>query len=102
MIRRPPRSTLFPYTTLFRSKLLLETDKVDADSKDDSYGRTPLLWAAMNGHEAVVRLLHHTSKLHAHSKDNCRLLRRKKHSWAAGDGDEVVVKLRVQADEEGD
>src|SRR2546430_3973800 len=28
MIRRPPRSTLFPYTTLFRSKSLLETGHV--------------------------------------------------------------------------
>src|SRR2546422_6748237 len=27
MIRRPPRSTLFPYTTLFRSKVLGSTDK---------------------------------------------------------------------------
>src|SRR3712207_3785988 len=27
MIRRPPRSTLFPYTTLFRSKKLLEIDR---------------------------------------------------------------------------
>src|SRR2546422_7865186 len=33
MIRRPPRSTLFPYTTLFRSEeLLVETAPVDADA----------------------------------------------------------------------
>ena len=31
-------------------------DNVDTDSKD-SYGWTPLFWAARNGHEAVVRLL---------------------------------------------
>src|SRR3712207_7445868 len=30
MIRRPPRSTLFPYTTLFRSALLTELDGVEA------------------------------------------------------------------------
>src|SRR5438034_11566149 len=30
MIRRPPRSTLFPYTTLFRSRELREQDHVDA------------------------------------------------------------------------
>src|SRR2546427_13299449 len=29
MIRRPPRSTLFPYTTLFRSPFLIEGDLVD-------------------------------------------------------------------------
>src|SRR3712207_9212282 len=29
MIRRPPRSTLFPYTTLFRSPLVIEKDKIE-------------------------------------------------------------------------
>src|SRR2546422_8038716 len=29
MIRRPPRSTLFPYTTIFRSRLLVEVDDVE-------------------------------------------------------------------------
>jgi ankyrin repeat protein len=38
-------------------KLLLDTGKVDANSKDSNYGRTPLSWAAGNGHEAVVKLL---------------------------------------------
>src|SRR3712207_8885549 len=32
MIRRPPRSTLFPYTTLFRSR---EGDEVDVDGEED-------------------------------------------------------------------
>src|SRR3712207_7611919 len=31
MIRRPPRSTLFPYTTLFRSPTLAEAERKDAD-----------------------------------------------------------------------
>src|SRR6266851_1780633 len=30
MIRRPPRSTLFPYTTLFRSPLIAVVDEIDA------------------------------------------------------------------------
>src|SRR3712207_7987089 len=50
MIRRPPRSTLFPYTTLFRSCLALDTERakqaeqrlrppiVDAKSIDDDEG----------------------------------------------------------------
>ena len=38
-------------------KLLLDTGKVDADSKDTSSGQTSLLLAAENGHEAVVKLL---------------------------------------------
>src|SRR2546430_10451527 len=32
MIRRPPRSTLFPYTTLFRSHLVRGTDKLGANT----------------------------------------------------------------------
>lgn len=38
------------------AKLLLETGKVDVDSRD-SDGQTPLSWAAENGREAVVKLL---------------------------------------------
>ena len=37
-------------------KLLLEKG-AELESKDDFYGRTPLSWAAGNGHEAVVKLL---------------------------------------------
>jgi ankyrin repeat protein len=37
-------------------KLLLEKG-AEVDSKDRKYGRTPLLWAVKNGHEAVVKLL---------------------------------------------
>jgi ankyrin repeat protein len=37
-------------------KLLLDTGKVEADSKDKN-SRTPLFWAVENGHEAVVKLL---------------------------------------------
>src|SRR3712207_8553133 len=35
MIRRPPRSTLFPYTTLFRSALVLDLHNVDSVLFDD-------------------------------------------------------------------
>jgi len=35
MIRRPPRSTLFPYTTLFRSSRQDEARQVDPDLSDD-------------------------------------------------------------------
>src|SRR2546430_15022672 len=36
MIRRPPRSTLFPYTTLFRSECIFTKDTADWDSKGDA------------------------------------------------------------------
>src|SRR3712207_7119966 len=48
MIRRPPRSTLFPYTTLFRSGLV-HTREAD--------GSTPLHCAAWKGHREAVELL---------------------------------------------
>jgi len=38
-------------------KLLVETGKVDVDSKDTEYGQTPLSRAAAQGHEAMVKLL---------------------------------------------
>ncbi|KAH8588258.1 ankyrin repeat protein, partial [Bisporella sp. PMI_857] len=57
----------------------------------DSYGKTPLSWAAENGHEAVVRLLLDTSKANIDLQDNkygqTPLL------WAAENGHEAVVRL---------
>src|SRR3989441_2380610 len=49
MIRRPPRSTLFPYTTLFRS-----TDPRSPDYLNFARGRQPLVDAAFLAH-AIVR-----------------------------------------------
>jgi ankyrin repeat protein len=47
--------------------LLLETGKVEVNSKSE-FGRTPLSWAAENGHEAVVKLLLETGKVEVDSK----------------------------------
>src|SRR5260370_29719070 len=71
MIRRPPRSTLFPYTTLFRSR----SEAVECDD---------LLDAAFEarGFEAVdaaVRSEEHTSELQSHLNLVCRLLLEKKN-----------------------
>ncbi|KAF2175472.1 hypothetical protein K469DRAFT_533281, partial [Zopfia rhizophila CBS 207.26] len=49
-------------------KLLLETGKVEVDSKDRKSGQTPLSWAAEGGHEAVVKLLLETGKVEVDSK----------------------------------
>src|SRR4029079_15493017 len=64
MIRRPPRSTLFPYTTLFRSSLVA--------AKDDP--GSP--WAI--GHHAHGRSEEHTSELQSLAYLVCRLLLEKK------------------------
>jgi ankyrin repeat protein len=88
----------FTSTTLLASyfgheavvKLLLATGKVDVNSKDTEYGRTPLSWAAERGHEAVVKLLLATGKVDVDSKSNYS---RTPLSWAAEEGREAVVKL---------
>ncbi|OBT84941.1 hypothetical protein VE02_06622 [Pseudogymnoascus sp. 03VT05] len=58
----------------------------------DSYGRTPLSWAAMKGHEGVVKLLlEQGAKVDAKDKYGQTPL-----SWAAEDGHEAVVKLLLE------
>ncbi|KAI9774751.1 MAG: hypothetical protein M1839_001618, partial [Geoglossum umbratile] len=57
----------------------------------DSYGRTPLSWAAEKGHETVVKLLLATEKVDLDSKDF--LYERTPLSWVVEKGHEAVVKL---------
>src|SRR2546427_6623835 len=79
MIRRPPRSTLFPYTTLFRSAaadLILfceETGDVGRGAGDDA--ARPQFLAQCSG---PVRSEEHTSELQSQSNLVCRLLLEKK------------------------
>jgi ankyrin repeat protein len=73
-------------------KLLVDTDKVDVDSKGASYSQTPLSRAAENGHEAVVKLLVNTGKVDVDSKDSYS---QTPLSRAAENGHEAVVKLLV-------
>src|SRR5690242_21213180 len=68
MIRRPPRSTLFPYTTLFRSDAGLREDRRDAFR-----GVRRLL-----GKKRAGRSEEHTSELQSHVNLVCRLLLEKK------------------------
>src|SRR3712207_7272621 len=84
MIRRPPRSTLFPYTTLFRSEL--GGDRGNADGQHEHGERTerPLLHehadadADVLGHSLQIhtppRSEEHTSELQSRQYLVCRLL----------------------------
>ena len=73
-------------------KLLLEA-KPEVDSKDDD-GRTPLSWAAENGHEGIVKLLLE-AKANINSKDDFG--GQTPLSWAAENGNKDVVKLLLEA-----
>src|SRR2546430_6411348 len=75
MIRRPPRSTLFPYTTLFRSRLVEEIDK-DRDLRSQDL-RDDRLDHVIDGAERI-RSEEHTSELQSQSNLVCRLLLEKK------------------------
>src|SRR5260221_4157870 len=82
MIRRPPRSTLFPYTTLFRSafleapqrpltrEYLLQARRVHEDIFDRRIDVQVL--------RQILRSEEHTSELQSHSDLVCRLLLEKK------------------------
>jgi Cdc6-like AAA superfamily ATPase len=75
--------------------LLMGSKGVQADSKD-SYGRTPLSWAAMGGHEAVVRLLLDCEDVDANSKDSDS---QTPLWWAAQKGHERVVQLLLDCED---
>src|SRR2546430_8455700 len=85
MIRRPPRSTLFPYTTLFRSRggdpdglplLPLQTLSEELDYRSPRAVRHFGLLA--RAQESVPRSEEHTSELQSQSNLVCRLLLEKK------------------------
>src|SRR5947207_8969948 len=67
MLRRPPRSTLFPYTTLFRSPNM------------EAAGDTPPAEGVFVWDELMTRSEEHTSELQSHSDLVCRLLLEKKN-----------------------
>src|SRR5436190_15138814 len=75
MIRRPPRSTLFPYTTLFRSLNATARTKRDGGVKSPGSPSMPEPWP--NGRR-LHRSEEHTSELQSHSDLVCRLLLEKK------------------------
>src|SRR5258707_15826712 len=81
MIRRPPRSTLFPYTTLFRSNLLAKLDmKVDPATTvgDVLLNGVLSLEDFQREHSVEQRSEEHTSELQSRQYLVCRLLLEKK------------------------
>src|SRR2546430_6160754 len=92
MIRRPPRSTLFPYTTLFRSLDWLSKQPGDANSSADEAAADRLIAEGNRAEDAgelaqacelyrraAARSEEHTSELQSQSNLVCRLLLEKKN-----------------------
>src|SRR2546430_9117056 len=88
MIRRPPRSTLFPYTTLFRSLILMGTVRSVIERQypgwsASTWGAAFLRALESTDNDAVFdvwqrRSEEHTSELQSQSNLVCRLLLEKK------------------------
>src|SRR2546430_11626315 len=77
MIRRPPRSTLFPYTTLFRS-LPVPQREHDVVLIVPALALLPELGSRRPAEHAAERSEEHTSELQSQSNLVCRLLLEKK------------------------
>src|SRR2546427_8152192 len=88
MIRRPPRSTLFPYTTLFRSQCAGRHDHGVEWVADDAQATEAAQPRQQDGHRVeadqpgrranLLRSEEHTSELQSQSNLVCRLLLEKK------------------------
>src|SRR3712207_6924003 len=101
MIRRPPRSTLFPYTTLFRSLRLAEARALlDAGFPDGAYylagygvecGLKACIARQTRQHDFPPRSEEHTSELQSRQYLVCRLLLEKKKKKSINDiGLEII------------
>src|SRR5256885_9636090 len=83
MIRRPPRSTLFPYTTLFRSLIITQSAEIRARLRADLAAAPHLELREESAGSAaapdvVIRSEEHTSELQSPCNLVCRLLLEKK------------------------
>src|SRR5258708_28779951 len=85
MIRRPPRSTLFPYTTLFRSSL---PGAGRARAGSPGRARRP----SGRCHRVSCRSEEHTSELQSPDHLVCRLLLEKKNEYAGAVIDNTEAK----------
>src|SRR2546430_9748636 len=96
MIRRPPRSTLFPYTTLFRSRCVVNGSGVTLPGQE-FFREVQLLaevvqfvvlgfkvFVLQMRHDEVQRSEEHTSELQSQSNLVCRLLLEKKKTTISG------------------
>src|SRR5438105_11668860 len=96
-LRRPPRPTLFPYTTLFRSRSTKASEGTRRAGRPDAPARAPPVGSsAVRGNPS--RSEEHTSELQSRVDLVCRLLLEKKKNKAISD-DQVRSTFSEQANE---
>src|SRR2546422_5686299 len=101
MIRRPPRSTLFPYTTLFRSypgEIQEDDGGIGAEANrngSDPLGRSPVRGRSGRSTQRIRRSEEHTSELQSRLHLVCRLLLEKKKKDAAEQADAIGERAEV-------
>src|SRR2546430_8580063 len=90
MIRRPPRSTLFPYTTLFRSIVLFQVSGWEEKSKNERV-KDVINGTGKVNHifNPLIRSEEHTSELQSQSNLVCRLLLEKKKK-------KTIITIRIK------
>src|SRR2546430_13516759 len=93
MIRRPPRSTLFPYTTLFRSPPL-DTGAYPGRLGARAVGPGPLGWWAGDRRRSE-RSEEHTSEFQSQSNLVCRLLLEKKKTLPVSLPPSIRMSFRI-------
>src|SRR3712207_7593342 len=90
MIRRPPRSTLFPYTTLFRSLVMAGVTTISSsaivakvlfDYRRTANPETELILGITMFEDVFLRSEEHTSELQSRQYLVCRLLLEKKNKY---------------------
>src|SRR3712207_7013654 len=121
MIRRPPRSTLFPYTTLFRSLFVLLTLLFPEQLYNLGFLRVLRLWTLVHSEifwrtvarryddtrvedvsRAVARSEEHTSELQSRQYIVCRLLLEKKNNIAPLEGTEDQISPSTPRQQRGE
>src|SRR3712207_7451246 len=90
MIRRPPRSTLFPYTTLFRSEVTTRSASTVRASASSGLAAIRRRWRSTRASSRRRRSEEHTSELQSRQYLVCRLLLEKKK---AADTDGELLQL---------
>src|SRR5256885_4542651 len=97
MIRRPPRSTLFPYTTLFRSESRHGGQRPGRKAHGRTHQENSRRQRQRAGHPRPGRSEEHTSELQSPCNLVCRLLLEKKKKITVTARDSITLRTLSRA-----